>query len=313
MGVKDSNVLTDVVVVGGGPAGLNAALVLGRARRRVVIIDEEIPRNRVTHESHGFLTRDGISPQEFRRIAKEQISKYPSVSFESGIVSSVTGSYGGEFHVTTESGRMVRTGKVLFATGMKDVLPDIEGLTEVYGTSAFVCPFCDGWELRDKQICVIGTNEMVLHLVKLIRGWTNRITLLTNGSQFLTADHFADLERHNVATSQDTIKQIESSQGLVQRITLKTGAAIDCEGIFFTPKLVQANSIPASLGCEVSENGPFSTIVTDPMGRTNIPGVYSAGDASSSAHQLITAASSGAIAACIIQLDLLDEEWKSSH
>jgi thioredoxin reductase len=310
--LKDSNLPTDVVIVGGGAAGLNAALVLGRARRRVVVIDEEMPRNRVTHESHGFLTRDGISPNEFRRIAKEQILKYPSVSFESGIVSSVSGS-DGDFHVVAESGSVVRSRKVLFSTGMKDVLPNIEGLVEVYGTSAFVCPFCDGWELRDKHICVIGTNQMVLHLVKVISGWTKRITLLTNGSQFLTADQLADLESHSVLISQDTIKQIESTQGLVKRITFKTDAAIECEGIFFVPKLVQATSIPASLGCEVSDNGPFSTIVTDPMGRTNVAGIYSAGDAATTSYQLISAASSGATAAAAIQLDLLDAEWKRAQ
>ncbi len=312
MSLRDSNLLKDVVVVGAGPAGLNAALVLGRARRRVVVIDEEMPRNRVTHESHGFLTRDGISPKEFRRIAKEQILKYPSVSFESDIVCSVSGSDGG-FDVTTESGRIVHSRKVLFATGMKDVLPNIKGLAEVYGTSAFVCPFCDGWELRDKHLCVIGTNPMALHLVRVVSGWTKRITLLTNGSQFLTTDQLADLECHSVLTSQDTIKQIESTQGLVKRITFKTDAAVECEGIFFIPKLVQATSIPASLGCEVSYNGPFSTIVTDPTGRTNVAGIYSAGDAATTSYQLISAASSGATAAAAIQLDLLDAEWKSSQ
>lgn len=309
MSVKDFGLSADVIIVGGGAAGLNAALVLGRARRRVLVIDEERPRNRVTHESHGFLSRDGISPSDFRRISREQILNYPSVSFESDIVSAVSGS-NGDFRVVTESGNVFRSRKVLFATGMKDVLPAIEGLVEVYGTSAFVCPFCDGWELRDKKICVIGTNEMVFHLVKVLTGWTRDITLLTNGMELLTADQLNELERHNVWTSQDTIKQIESVHGAVKKITFQTEAAIDCEGIFFTPSLVQATSIPASLGCKMSDDGPFTTIAIDQMGRTNVGGIYSAGDTATKFHQLVSAASSGATAAASIQLDLIEEEWK---
>lgn len=310
MYLKGADLTKDVVIIGGGAAGLSAALVLGRARRNVVVIDEEMPRNRVTHESHGFLTRDGISPQDFRQISKEQILKYTSVSFESDIVHSVSGS-DGEFDVTTESGHIVRTRKVLFATGMKDLLPDIKGLAEVYGTSAFVCPFCDGWELRDKPICVIGTSPMALNLVKVISGWTKRITLLTNGSQFLTSEQLSDLERHHVVTNQDAIKEIESTEGVVQRITLTTGAAVDCEGIFFVTTLVQAISIPDALGCKLSDDGPFPTIVTDQLGRTTVAGIYSAGDASTYLHQLIQAASSGAMTGMAIQHDLLDTEWKS--
>ncbi|MFD1678021.1 NAD(P)/FAD-dependent oxidoreductase [Alicyclobacillus fodiniaquatilis] len=313
MDSQNSDVLTtDVIVIGGGPAGLSAALVLGRARRSVAVIDEGKPRNRVTHESHGFLTRDSISPNDFHQIAKEQILKYPSVSFESDVVSSVSGS-DEKFSVAMESGRIIYSRKILFATGMKDVLPDIKGLTEVYGRSAFVCPFCDGWELRDRHISVIGTNKMGLHLVKMVSGWTKHITFLTNGSQFLATEDLIDLERHHVETCQDSIKQIDSIEGMVQRIIFKSDTTIDCEGIFFVPKLVQATPIPASLGCKMTDDNPFSTISTDPLGRTNVVGVYSAGDAATQSHQLIQAASSGAMAAAAIQLDLLDTEWSKAR
>jgi thioredoxin reductase len=305
----DSN-KKDVVIIGGGAAGLNAALVLGRARRDVTVIDEELPRNRVTNKSHGFLTRDGISPTEFRRISKEQISKYPTVSFKTETVISVSGS-NGNFRVETKSGSLIQSRKVLFATGMKDVLPTIEGLAEVYGTSAFVCPFCDGWELRDRHLSVIGSTEMVLHLVKVLTGWTKQITLLTNEMQFLTKDQLTDLENHSVRVIHNKIKRIESTNGMVERINFKAEAPLPCKGIFFVPKLVQATSIPASLGCKVSDDGPFQTLVIDQMGRTNVEGIYSAGDSASRYHQLIAAASSGGIAAGSIQLDLIEEEWGS--
>ncbi|MGG4488578.1 NAD(P)/FAD-dependent oxidoreductase [Metabacillus idriensis] len=309
MSAKDKGLSLDVIIIGGGAAGLNAALVLGRARRKVLVIDEEMPRNRVTRESHGFLSRDGISPSEFRRISREQILNYPSVSFESDVVNAVTGS-DGDFRVAVKSGNIFSSRKVLFATGMKDVLPAVDGLVEVYGTSAFVCPFCDGWELRDRKVCVIGTNEMVFHLVKVLSGWTKDITLLTNGMEILTAGELNEVERHNVKVSKDIIKQIESVHGEVKTITFKTDAAIECEGIFFTPNLVQATSIPASLGCKMTDDGPFTTIAIDQMGRTNVKGVYSAGDASTKFYQLISAASSGAMSGASIQLDLLEVEWE---
>ncbi|WP_013312758.1 NAD(P)/FAD-dependent oxidoreductase [Paenibacillus polymyxa] len=230
---------------------------------------------------------------------------------ESGIVKSVTGS-DEDFHQLLESpGAAASSRKILFATGMKDVLPNIEGLVEVYGTSAFVCPFCDGWELRDKHICVIAPNDLNLHFVKMISGWTKYVTLLTNGSQFLSSDQLADLELHGVYAVQDEIERIESIQGYVNLITFRSNAPVKCDGIFFSPTLIQSTTLPERLGCELSDNGTIVKIVTDPMGRTNVPGVYSAGDAAGAQYQLISAASSGATTAAAIQLDLLDIEWKS--
>lgn len=308
---KHANETYDVVIVGGGPAGLNAALVLGRSRRSVLVIDEELPRNRVTRESHGFLTRDGITPAEFRRIAKEQVLKYPSVTFQSDIVKSATGR-DGDFHLHLESSEVVvRSRKILFATGMKDVLPDIDGLSEVYGTSAFVCPFCDGWELRDKQISVIAPNDLSLHFVKMISGWTKHLTLLTHGSPFLSPDQHSEIQLHGIVVIEDEIKRIESLKGYVNHITFRSNPPVKCEGIFFPPTLIQSTDVPEKLGCVLSGNGPVMKIDTDTMGRTNVSGVYSAGDASGAPFQLISAASSGATAAAAIQLDLLDAEWNS--
>ncbi|MBB3131895.1 thioredoxin reductase [Paenibacillus rhizosphaerae] len=192
---------------------------------------------------------------------------------------------------------------------MKDVLPDIDGIFEVYGTSAFVCPFCDGWELRDRQISVIAPNDVDLHFVKMISGWTKHLSLLTRGSLFLSADQRVELQRHGITVYEEQIKRIESLQGYVNQITLSSARSVECEGIFFTPTLMQSTDIPEQLGCVLSVNGPVMKINTDPMGRTNVPGVYSAGDASGVPFQLISAASSGATTAAAIQLDMLDAEW----
>lgn len=172
--------ILDVAIIGGGPAGLNAALMLGRARKNVAVIDDGRARNAVTRETHGFLTRDGVSPGEFRRIAKEEIGTYPSVSFVEDTAVSIEGA-DGRFAISTAQGNSFVSRKVLFAVGMKDRPLDIPGLAETYGKSAFVCPYCDGWELRDQQLVVIAKGEGAMHFAPLLSGWTKRFTICTNG------------------------------------------------------------------------------------------------------------------------------------
>ncbi|WP_171056294.1 NAD(P)/FAD-dependent oxidoreductase [Paenibacillus sinopodophylli] len=297
----------DVIIIGGGPAGLNAALVLGRARRNVVVIDEGRPRNRVTRETHGFLSRDGISPSEFRRIAKEQISAYPGVQFVEDSAVSVTGS-DGQFQVTTAQGISYRSRKLLFAAGMKDLPVDINGLADVYGKSAFVCPFCDGWELRDQPLVLIVKGARGLHLAKMLAGWTDSYTICTNGPDEWTDEEREELARHNVPTYDSPIERIESSEGLVERVVLMDGSIIPCKGIFFAPKLAAGSELPQTLGCEMKESG---AVVVDAFGKTNIAGVYSAGDAATEMHQAIAAAAMGSLAGAMMTGELLMETWNS--
>lgn len=297
----------DVAIIGGGPAGLNAALVLGRARRSVVIIDDGRPRNRVTREVHNFLTRDGITPSEFRRIAREQLNAYPNVEFVQDTAVSVTGS-DGDFRVATAQGTFIRSKKLLFAIGMKDVPLDIEGLAEAYGVSAFVCPYCDGWEHRDKPIALIASGKSAMHAAKTIAGWTSTYVICTNGPDGLTGAQREELRRHRVLVFDSRIWRIESLDGHVRRILLADGTIIACEAILFTPKLVAGSRLPQALGCQVMETG---AILIDDIGKTNVPGVYSAGDVATKLYQAITAASMGSIAAISINSELLDEAWAS--
>jgi len=297
----------DVIIVGGGPAGMNAALVLGRARKRVIVIDEGRPRNRVTRETHGFLTRDGVSPGEFRRIAREQINAYPSVRFVEEAAVSAEGS-DGDFRVTTAGGASYRSKKLLFATGMKDAPLDIDGLADVYGTSAFVCPYCDGWELRDQTLVVIAQGARAVHMAKMLAGWTDRYTICTNGSADLTEEHREELARHGVPLFEAPVSRIHSEGGMVRHVELADGARIACTGMFFAPKLVAGSELPRAMGCRTTEAG---TVVADPFGKTNVPGVFSAGDAASELYQAITAASLGALAGVAMNNELLEEAWAS--
>ncbi|RED87567.1 NAD(P)/FAD-dependent oxidoreductase [Cohnella phaseoli] len=295
----------DVAIIGGGPAGLNAALVLGRARKKVAVIDEGRPRNAVTQETHGFLTRDGVRPSEFRRIAREEIGAYPSVSFLADTVMSISGA-DGHFQVATAQGNILTSRKLLFAVGMKDRPLDIPGLTAVYGRSAFVCPYCDGWELRDQPLVIINKGAELMHFAPLISGWTDRFVICTNGPDELTDDQRDELRRHRVPKFESPIRHIDSEEGIVRQVVLEDGTTVPCRGIFFKPELVMGSDLPRTLGCTMTEMG---TIEVDLLGKTSVPGIYSAGDAVSRMHQAVAAAAMGATTAAAVNNELNAEAW----
>ncbi|ASJ52402.1 pyridine nucleotide-disulfide oxidoreductase [Brevibacillus formosus] len=299
------NQLIDVGIIGGGPAGMSAALALGRARKSVVVIDEGRPRNRVTRESHGFLTRDGITPSEFRRIAREQISAYSSVHFVEDTAVTITG-HDGNFLITTAQGTTYQSKKLLFAVGMKDLPLPVNGLAEVYGKSAFVCPYCDGWELRDQPLVLIANGEKALHLAKMLSGWTNQYNICTDGPDEFTEEQRLELLQHRVPVFDSPIERIVSVDGMVQRVDLADGNSISCTGIFFAPKLAAGSDSPQALGCQVSEAG---TVIVDSFGKTSVPGVYSAGDAATTQYQVIAATALGSVAGMSINNELLLEAW----
>jgi len=300
------NQIFDVAIIGGGPAGLNAALLLGRARKNVALVDEGRPRNAVTREIHGFLTRDGMMPSEFRRIAKEEIGAYPSVSFFTETAVSITGA-DCRFEIETTEGQQLLAKKVLFAVGMKDRPLDILGLTEVYGKSAFVCPYCDGWELRDQPLVIITKGAELMHFAPLISGWTKDFTVCTNGPDELTDIEREEIRKSQVSLFESPIRQIDSVDGMVRQVALEDGTTIACRGIFFKPVLVTGSDLPRTIGCQMTETG---AVVVDEFGKTNIPGIYSAGDVASPLHQAIAAASMGAFIAAVINNELNAEAWR---
>ncbi|WP_337099231.1 NAD(P)/FAD-dependent oxidoreductase [Paenibacillus sp. YIM B09110] len=298
--------LMDVGIIGGGPAGLSAALVLGRARKTVVLIDEGRARNRVTHATHGYLTRDGIKPADFRKVAREEISAYPSVRFVDETATAVSGS-DGRFMITTSQGAVYYVKKLLFAVGKRDLPVEINGLREVYGKSAFVCPYCDGWELRDQPLAIIAKGQGAHHLAKMLTGWTNQTVICSNGPDELSEEQREELNRHNVAVYSSPIGQIESNDGIVNQIRLEDGSIISCTGIFFAPKLAAGSKLPEMLGCNMTDSG---TVVIDNFGKTSVAGVFSAGDAATEMYQAIAAASMGSLAAAVLNGELITEAWE---
>lgn len=192
--------LYDCAIIGGGPAGLNAALVLGRARRKVALLDNNQPRNAVTHASHGFLTRDGITPSEFRRIAYEEVTSYPSVEHHPLTVMDIQKIPEGFLIMAGD--QVIRARKLLITTGMKETVPDIPGLKELYGKSLFHCPYCDGWELRDRPLIVIAENEGLFHLAKLLYNWSRDLVICSNGRSILTDEQKQKLIGYNITVSE---------------------------------------------------------------------------------------------------------------
>ncbi|WP_053217293.1 NAD(P)/FAD-dependent oxidoreductase [Virgibacillus senegalensis] len=298
--------LLDCVIVGGGPAGLNASLVLARAKKKIVLFDEDKPRNAVTYESHGFITRDRIKPSEFKRLAKEELKQYPSIEIQNQRVTDIQ-KEDGALLVHTGGGNRYRTRKVILATGLTDVLPDIEGIHEFYGTSLFSCPFCDGWELRDRPLVVVAEDERAMHGVKLIANWSKDLVVSTNGKAPFTAEQKELLLKKNIRIIDKEIDSFQGDKGQLKIIRFKGGEELEREGGFVASELRQASSLIESLGCSLNTMGG---VETDDFGRTEVEGVYACGDnALVAPAQLVIAASEGCRTAIGVVADLVNEDF----
>ncbi|MBP1975629.1 thioredoxin reductase [Cohnella thailandensis] len=300
----------DCAIVGGGPAGLNAALVLGRARRNVALFDNNQPRNRVTHASHGFITRDGVTPAEFRRIAYEEVTGYPSVRHFPAEVTSVRKTESG-FELIASSGERVEARKVILSGGLTETYPEIEGIRDFYGKSLFVCPFCDGWELRDQPLAVVSNHPAAFHVVKLLnQNWSRDLVLFTNGGDNLTTEQREQLASKGIRVVDTPVLSFEGTDGKLERVRLADGTFIERSGGFVAPAQVPSGRFAEELGYEIGTNGE---IVADPMGKTTTAGVYAAGDSAYlQPSQLIHAASSGSKAASAIVGELTEEDWQAN-
>ncbi|TCN20510.1 thioredoxin reductase [Mesobacillus foraminis] len=298
--------MLDCVIVGGGPAGLNAALVLGRARRKVVLFDSNSPRNAVTHESHGFITRDGIKPSEFRKIAHHDIAKYPSVMIRNEKITDVK-KKGMLFELVTEEGECIQAKKVILATGLKEIHPSVDNLMNYYGKSLFSCPYCDGWELKDLPLIVLTEFPHAFHFVKIVYNWSKDLIVCTNGHKVLTTEQKEVLQRKGIKVSEQKIKTLVGENGFLESVIFEDGQEVKRNGGFVTPQWIQASHLGQSLGCEINQLGG---IITDELGRTNIEGVYAAGDTSVIApSQVIIAAAEGSKAAIGVNTDLTQDEF----
>lgn len=295
--------MTDCTVIGGGPAGLNATLVLGRARRKVILVDSNDARNKVTSASHGFVTRDGVTPSEFRELAHQEFSHYPSIStVEDKVIEIIKKADG--FTIKTELGKEWATRKIILATGMKEKFPNIPNLRNFYGKSIFNCPYCDGWELRDKPLALFGEVDYTFHTAEILRNWSQDLVIFTNGEE-LTKSHEKRIEELDLRVETSPIRLLTGKDGMLQAVELENGLVIERVGGFVTPELVQASDLGEMLGVTLNETGGYHS---DEVGNTKITGLFVAGEASNVyPAQLIIAAASGVETAMAVNVELIHD------
>ena len=296
--------LFDVIIVGGGPAGLSAALVLGRSRRRVLICDAGQPRNATSHGLHCYLTRDGIEPAQFLRLAREELRPYENVKLRSVEVLDARRTDSG-FEITLADGKQLGCRRLLLATGVVDELPRIEGLKELYGTSVFHCPYCDGWEMRDQPLAIYGRGEKGTGLALELTLWSKDLVMCTDGPAEIDDKDRERLNENGVRVEEKKITRLEGTDGVLREIVFENGERLKRRGVFFITGHHQGSDLALRLGGYLTEDG---CIATGDNETTNVPGLYVAGDASRFAQFVIVAAGEGARAAVSINTELLKED-----
>lgn len=299
--------ILDCIVIGGGPAGLSASLTLGRARREIILFDDETNRNRVTHEAHGFLTRDRIQPGEFKEIGLRELENYPTVSYVNATVTEVIKRTDtGYFQVKASNDQEYITEKIILSTGIQEVF-FIPSIRNYYGKSLFSCPYCDGWEQRDKPLVVIAEKEdHVLHLTKLVYNWSQDLVVLTNGLE-LSKEGAAELERRDIKIISERIKSLIGNDGYLEKIEFESGETLERSFGFVAPTYYRPNKFAEKLGCEIHENGK---VITDGVGRTTEENIYIAGETEASRpSSLMISAAKGNKAAVSVNTDLTMERF----
>lgn len=291
----------DVLIVGGSVAGLSAATYLGRMRRQILVMDSGKPCNRVSHASHGFLTRDGVDPAELLRIGREQVQAYPTVQLRSGLVTAIQPQADG-FVVTLETGESMATRKVLLAMGLRDHLPELANVEQFWGRSAFHCPYCDGWEVRDQPLAVQGNGESALHRAKLLLNLTNDLVICTDGPATFREDDWIFLRTRQVRVIETPLTGITGQGEQMDTLHFADGSTLARHALFINLRTGQHSDLVTTLGCEINAMG---FVQADAQGRTNVAGVYAAGDMTSPLRTVVFAAAQGAAAAIWLNMELM--------
>ena len=297
----------DVVIVGAGPAGLSAGLILGRCRRAVLICDTGKPRNAASRGMHGYLTRDGISPQEFLATGRRELERYDTVQLRDVGAADAVCNEQGRFTVTLDDGSIVTSRKLLIATGVCDNLPEIDGIHELYGRSVFHCPYCDGWEVGDQPIAIYGSGSRGVGLSLELTAWSRDLVLCTDGPAEIDEHDRARLERNGIAIREERVTGLAGRDGILERIVFETGEPLARRAMFFTTGQFQRSRLAIRLGCEINDKG---TVRTGRYESTHLPGLFVAGDASRAVQWVIVAAAEGAEAAFAINTDLIKEDLR---
>ncbi len=295
----------DVIIVGGSYSGLAAGMALGRALRKVLIIDDGKPCNRQTPHSHNFLTQDGKTPKEIAALGKEQVQMYSTVTFFSGLATNGIKTENG-FQIQIATGETFNAEKLIFATGIKDIIPDISGFSECWGISVIHCPYCHGYEVRNQKTGILGNGEYGFEFSSLIFNWTKDLTLYTNGKSTLTIEQKAKLHQHNIPIVEDEVEQLEHTNGHVQSIIFKNGNKATITALYTRTPFAQHCQVPELLGCEINNDGYINV---NPAQKTSIHGVFACGDNTTRLRTVANAVSMGTTAGMMVNKELIEEAF----
>ncbi len=295
----------DVIIIGGSYAGLSAAMALGRALRKVLVIDGGKPANRFTPHSHNFITHDGRPPGEIAALARKQVDEYATVTRIEGLVVSVEKA-DNEFVVRLDSGQTYISRKLIFATGIIDQLPDIPGFSDCWGKSVLHCPYCHGYEVRDEATGILGNGDYAFEFSGLISNWTHQLTLITNGKSTLSAEQTAKIKSRGILIIEKEIEKLDHHNGLLQRVIFRDGTVSFIKALYARPSFVQHCSVPEKLGCEFTPEG---YIKTDSSQKTTIDGVFACGDNTTRMRTVSNAVAMGTTAGMMVNRELTMEEF----
>lgn len=295
----------DVLIIGGSYAGLSAAMALGRSLRNVLIIDNGLPCNRQTPHSHNFITHDGKTPEEISSLARQQVEKYETVNFLQALAIKGAKTETG-YQIETEAGEIFSSKKVIFATGIKDLMPDIKGFAECWGISVVHCPYCHGYEIRNEITGILADGDTAMHLALMVRNLTRRLSIFTNGKATFSKDELKQLNKNDIPVIEKEVERLENSNGQLSALLFKDGSSASLKALYARVPFVQHSDIPESLGCELTEQGFF---VTDAMQQSTVPGVFVCGDNSNPMRSVANAVAAGNLAGAAVNSQLCQEEF----
>ncbi|MGW8574786.1 NAD(P)/FAD-dependent oxidoreductase [Streptomyces niveus] len=315
--MKTHKVDFDVVVIGGGPAGLSAALTLARARRSVLVIDAGEPRNAPASHVHNYLGREGIAPGELLAVGREEVAGYGG-EFMAGRVTTVKGSAADGFRVVLEEGAAVAevtASRLLVTTGLVDELPPVPGVAERFGREVLHCPYCHGWEVRDRPIGVLATGPLAVHQAQMWRQWSDDVTLFRHTAPDFDDEQYEQLAARDIAVVDGEVAALEMTADRLTGVTLAGGRVIPVSALVVAPLFTARGGLLADLGApavdrEMAGQVVGSHVPTDPAGATSVPGVWAAGNVADPAETVIGSAVAGLRAGAAINADLTAEDTR---
>ncbi|MEJ5994442.1 NAD(P)/FAD-dependent oxidoreductase [Pedobacter sp. Du54] len=295
----------EVIIIGGSYAGLSSAMALGRSLRNVLVIDSGKPCNIQTPYSHNFLTQDGKTPKEISTIAKQQVEKYETVKFYQGLATIGTKTENG-FEITTSTNDIFTAKKIIFATGIKDTMPNIKGFAECWGITVIHCPYCHGYEFRKKATGIFANGARGFHLATLVNNLSDSVTLLTNGKADFNEEQFSKLKKHNIEIIETTLTEVEHESGKIKQVIFSDGTKKSFHALYAALPFTQHSDLLKSLGCEFTEQG---YIKVSPFQETNISGVFACGDNTNMLRSVANAVHSGNLTGAVVNAKLAEEKF----